>query len=220
MSDTTDKVVDPRRVTLQNVRGSFYALIEPKASVPNGPKKFGANFILDPDTAQGKANIAKCEAAILEAEKREFKGKTGIIEKVLKKDIKRVCFREGDSFTNKQDEVYVGYEGMYGLATKSKKRPKLLTRTKQLVEVDDIGDIFLAGMDVDAIVSFYCTSKDEQGGNGLFCTVELIRARGTGEAFGSAGVSDDDIDGLEELPDDDGMDDDLDSAVSAAEEEF
>lgn len=190
-----------RTQTLTNVRISFPVLREAKATIENGPKKFGANFIIDPSTAEGKANIAKIEKAIAAAEMDEF-GKTGIVEKI--RDPKRKCYRPGEDFANVDGEVYSGYDDMMGLATKANKRPLLLDRKKQQVEIEDIDDVFQGGYRVDAIVNFYCTSKEKQGGRGLFASVNAIRFREEDETFGGAKASADDFEDIDE--DDDGFD--------------
>ena len=201
---------DARRVTLKNVRLSYPTLVTAEATIEGGPKKFSANFLLDPNTPDGKANVEAAKRAVAAAETAEFK-ETGIIKKAVE-DPKRIALRAGERFKNTDGEVYSGYEGMVGVAAKAQKRPKLWNRKKELVAVDDIDELFYGGVYVDAVVSFYCTSKKEQGGKGLFCTVEGIRSREQGEAFGGgARASEDDFDDLED--DDDGFEDKKPAAV-------
>lgn len=196
----------PRTITLENVRLSFPTLVTAKATIDNGPKKFSANFIIDPTTSQGKSNIAKIEKAIAAAEMDEF-GKMGIVEKL--RDPKRKVYRPGEDFVNTDGEIYNGYEGMMGLSTKAGKRPLLLDRKKQPVDVDDIEDVFQGGYRVDAIVNLYCTSKEKQGGRGLFASVNAIRFREEDETFGGAKASADDFEDIDEDDAFGGDDDDI-----------
>lgn len=205
---------DDRVVTIKNVRLSFCnGLREKTKSHPDAKPKHSTNFILDPVAPEHAANLKAVRKAIAAAEVKEFgTGKEGIIAKSVQ-DNKRIVFRPGDTFTNEDGETYQGYdvEGAYGLGScKSDKRPKLFDRGKNPVELEDIDDVFQAGQFCDAIVSFYCTSKKEQGGRGLFASVQLIRARQTGETFGAGNnATADDLDDLDDLDDGIGGGDDL-----------
>lgn len=205
---------DDRVVTIKNVRLSFCnGLREKTKSHPDAKPKHSCSFIMDPSVAEHAANVKAVKKAIAAAEVKEFgAGKEGIIAKSVQ-DNKRIVFRVGDTFTNEDGEVYQGYdvEGAFGLGScKSDKRPKLFDRKKNPVEPEDIDDIFQAGQFADAIVSFYCTSKKEQGGRGLFASVQLIRARQVGDTFGAGNnASADDLDDLDDEDDGLGGDDDL-----------
>lgn len=203
MANTTDE----RVVTIKNVRLSFCnGLREKTKSHPDAKPKHSCSFILDPSVPEHAANVKAVKKAIAAAEVKEFgTGKEGIIAKTVQ-DQKRIVFREGETFTNEDGETYQGYDvdGAYGLGScKSDKRPKLFDRKKNEVELEDIDDVFQAGQFCDAIVSFYCTSKKEQGGRGLFASVQLIRARQVGETFGAGNNAT--ADDLDDLDDDDGL---------------
>lgn len=220
---------DDRVVTIKNVRLSFTkGLREKTKSHPDAKPKHSCSFILDPVSPEHAANVKAVKKAIAAAEVQEFgAGKEGIIAKSVQ-DNKRIVFREGNTFTNEDGETYSGYdvEGAFGLGScKSDKRPKLFDRKKRPFEgnasqeqkdkgfyfdADEIDDIFQAGQFCDAIVSFYCTSKKEQGGRGLFASVQLIRARQVGETFGAGNnATADDLDDLDDEDDGIGGDDDL-----------
>lgn len=182
-----DKQADLRRVTLKNVRLSFAsALAEKQRSHPDGPLKFGCNFINESSQPEFAANDRAIKRAIEAAEIKEF-GADGVgkIARTVD-DPKRLAYRPGEKFKNTEGEIYGGYAGNFGLTVKADRRPNLWDRHKRDVEVEDIPDVFQAGFYCDAIVSFYCTSKKEQGGNGLFASVEAVRSRQTGEPFGAS----------------------------------
>ncbi len=55
----------PGQLVLKNVRLSFPHLYVPTKSTEDGALKYRAAFLIDPETAQGKANIKLIDAEIL-----------------------------------------------------------------------------------------------------------------------------------------------------------
>lgn len=196
------KAADPRRVTLRG-RLSYPTLRTKKAAVRDGKEKFSASQLFDPTTEEGRTNIKKAQVAVAAAEVAEFgEGKAGFIAKVVE-DPKRIALKKGERCKNKEGDVYKGYEGMIALTCSADKRPLLLYKNKTEVELEDIEDVFYGGLDVDMIVSFFCISDTDKGGNGLFCTVEAIRSLERGEAFGGGGRAT--ADDFEDEGEDDGI---------------
>lgn len=186
----------PDVVVLNMVRLSFPKLWKPEASTPDSPLKFSASLLIDPDTDTGKANIKKIEAAIKHVKVKNWQEKADKIYNNI--EAKRRAYRDGDDATNAEGDQYAGYEGMMYVSASNRKRPQILNRDKTpLVEEDGV---VYGGCYVDAVVSFYATTKKEQGGNGLFATLELVRFRKDGEPFGSAPIDADDY--LDDLDDD------------------
>lgn len=202
MAKTEGKEKPLGEVRLTDVRLSFPKLFVPQASVKDGPKKYGAAFLIDPSDAEGKKNIKAIKAAIAAVEQDKW-GKTG-----LKYKEGRMAFKPGEECINsKTDEPWDGYEGMMVVEAKNGQRPALFTRRKEEVEKDD--GLFYAGCYVDAIVRFYPVDDPDKGGKGIFASLEGVRFRSDGESFGRGGASADDFDDLEDDEDDDsGMDDD------------
>lgn len=187
----------PDVVVLQSVRLSFPKLWKAESSTPDSAPKFGASFLIDPETPEGKANIKKVQAAIDFVAKKTWADKAERVLKAL--DEKRKAFRDGDSATNGEGDVYSGYEGMKYVSASNRKRPQILNRDKTPLTEED--GVIYGGCYVDAVVSFYATTKKESGGNGLFATLEIVRFRKDGEAFGAAPVDADEY--LDDLDDDD-----------------
>ena len=187
----------PDVVVLKNVRLSFPKLFTPEASVPGGPVKFGASFLIDPDTADGKANIKTMEAAISHVAKKAWADKAERIRSSLDED--RKCLREGNKATNSEGEIYDGYADMKYVTASNKKRPQVLNRDKTPVVEED--GVLYGGCYVDAVVSVYPTTKKEQGGNGIFASLEIVRFRADGESFGAGKLAADDY--LDDIDDDD-----------------
>lgn len=182
-------------VVLENVRLSFPHLAEPSRSKEDGPLKFRATALMDPDTEIGQKNIDKLEAAIKKAAAGVWKEKADKVRKTLEKD--RMGLRDGDTATNKEGDVYDGYEGMQFVSATNGKRPKLLNRDKSAVELDEISTKFFGGCYVNMIVSIWATKDNKFGGNGIFASLELVQFRRDGEPFGAGQVNEDDFDELD-----------------------
>lgn len=205
---------DGRTVQLKNVRLSFAdALVEKKLTSddPNAKPSHHTNIINESASANFKANNEKIMAAIRVAGEKAWKNPEAY--KAIQEDApKRVCFRKGERWKNKEGQVYPGYDGNYAFSAKGpgagQKRPKLLNRNKRAVEEKEIAEVMYSGVYCDVIVSFYGTDK---GSRGIFCTVDAIRSHQTGERTGGGGitVNDDDFDDLDDDDSFGGGDDDL-----------
>jgi hypothetical protein len=219
----TDKVNDPRRVTLKNVRLSFSESLLHKKKTSNtedAKLAHSCNLILEADSPNFAENRDKCRAALDAACADKWEGQPKKWQEISEDNRKRVCFRRGETFKNQTTgEVYEGYAGNLAIAGKGPKagqqRPSLLDRGKRMLkdqappevvkagrtfDEDSILDIFYSGTACDAVVSFYGTEK---GGHGVFCSIEAIRSRQEGERV--AGGFDVDPDVFEDLDDDDGF---------------
>lgn len=201
MSETAEKKSDPRTVHLKRVRLSFSdSLKDMKATVENGPLKYGVNLIIESTGPHAEANKAKAMAAIKAACEEKWKDPNAFV--AIQEDTPlRVCLRKGERFKNKKTgDVYKGYEGNLGLSCSTpgggQRRPILFDRQKRPVEEKDILDVMYGGSFCDAVISVYGTEK---GGRGVFCTVEIIRSHQEGEHLGrSINTSDFEFDDLED----------------------
>lgn len=186
------------QVVLKNVRGSFLKVWKPTASTPGGKLMYRANWIIDPSTPDGKANIKALDEALLAVARKEWGDKAERVVKTLKAD--RIDYRDGDTFTTQEGDVYEGYEGMKIVKSANGKRPRVLNRDKSDLHEED--EVLESGDHCDAVVRFYTVADQERGGNGIFASLELIRFRKQGERFGSAPVSADVLDDLDDEDDD------------------
>lgn len=193
-------------VVLKDVRLSFPHLFEPSASIENGPKKFRAAFLIDPETASGKANIKKIEAAMDKAAIGVWKSKEKADKIRNKLDSDRSGLRDGDDCTNKEGDVYDGYEGMKVISATNGRKPKVLRRDKSVIDSTESADIY-AGCYVNAVVSIWATNQEKHGGNGIFATLEIVQYLRKGEPFGASELDEDDY--LEDLEDEEEDDDEL-----------
>lgn len=199
-----DEKSDGRTVQLKRVRLSFTdSLKEKRATVENGKPKHSVNVILESSSKNYDENRAKVTTAIKAACEKAFKD-PNVFKSIAEDDPKRICYRKGERFKNKEGVVYAGYEGNYAISAAGPsggdRRPKLLDRRKRPVEESEILDVFYGGTYADVIISFYGTDK---GGRGVFASIEAIRSHEEGERMGGGVYVDaDDFDDLE----DDGFD--------------
>ncbi|QPC91502.1 ssDNA-binding protein [Mesorhizobium sp. INR15] len=207
---------DGRTVQLKRVRLSFTNRLKDKAttSAESDKETHGCNFILEADQPEFEANNAKVVGALKEAGLQAFKNEDAY--KTIAEDApKRVCYRKGEKWKNKEGKVYAGYEGNRAVTANGPsggtKRPKLLDRRKRVLRDQATGeqikanmvfgegeilDIFYGGCYADVILSFYGTDK---GSRGIFCSIEAIRSHENGERMGGGIYVDaDDFDNLED----------------------
>lgn len=210
---TEEKKRDPRTIWLKRVRLSFTDSLKDKQKTsddPNAEPKHGCNIIVEQvgDDPKAKAmaadNVKAAIGAIEAACDKQWKDKDRW--KAIQEDApKRICFRRGERFKNREGKVYAGYEGNFGLTASGpsagQKRPKLLDRHKREVAEKDILDVCYGGSYADVLVSFYATEK---GSPGVFASIELIRSHQEGTPMGGGIVIDDSV--LAEIDD---LDDDL-----------
>jgi len=194
----------PGQLVLKNVRLSFPHLYHPKASVEDGTPKYRSTFLLDPDSAQGKANIKLIEAEIDRVKLAEWGDKALKIK--LKED--RMAFVEGDTCVSQESgDVYVGYEGMMALKTANGKRPQVVDGSREAITEEESEGKIYAGCYVNAVVSIYAISDIKKGGNGIFATVEAVQFSKHGTAFGAAAV--DVYDAFDEIVEEDASEDEV-----------
>lgn len=201
MADVRDDVV-----VLKMVRLGFPQLFTAKASVEGSAEKFSLQPIMDPATPQGKANIALLEKAFKAAAKKLWADKAEKIVKTL--DADRRGLKDGDTNTNKDGDIWAGFEDMKYITASNRKRPQVLNRDKTpLTEADNV---IYGGCWADVVVSIWATKDNKLGGNGLFATLELVRFRKDGDPFGAAALDADTY--LDDL-DEDEEEEDLDDAI-------
>lgn len=179
-------------------RLSYEHLWKATASVENGPKKYRANFLIDPSTSQGKKDIAQVENAIDEVKEAVWPGKNP----KFKDD--RYAFLDGDEMVDANGDVRDGYEGMMFVKAANDKRPKLRDRDGQTDLTEEDEKIY-SGAHVILYGRFYGIKDQAKGGNGIFCSIDAVQFVKHGEKFGGGGINDDEF---EQLPDDEDDDED------------
>lgn len=184
---TTETKTNQKPVLLKNVRLSFPHLFEASASVEGGPKKYRASLLIDPTTADGKANLKAIEAAIAAVERETFK-KTPMVYK----NPDRKFLADGDSkIKASTNEPYTGYEGMMVVVASNKSRPVIVDQMRNPLAAED-GKPY-AGCYVNAAIRPYAIKDAAKGGNGLFASLEAVQFLRDGEPFGAAPVKAEDV---------------------------
>ena len=182
----SEKQKDPARVLLKNVRLSYPSLWKAKAfggsdGDGQGEPKFSGVALIDPSTKIGKANIAKMEDAIEHVKEKTWpKG-------APKFSAAKVCLKDSEDLEEMKD----GYEGMMYVSASNGKKPRVLDIDGQDVREGDEGAPY-AGCYVDMIVRVW--GQDNKYGKRINASLEGLKFRDDGDAFGAAPISDDDFD--------------------------
>ena len=180
---------DPLKIQLKNVRIGYPALFRPKAfgkGAAASDPAYQASFYLDKEDKLHKKFIEQIKDAIDLAKE----GKWG--NKIPKIGSDKICLKDGD----KLEEPAPEEEGHYILSARNKKKPLVIDLDKtELVEAD--GRPY-GGCYVDAIVRIW--AQDNEFGKRINCSLEAVRYRDKGEAFGAAPVSADEFDDEDDLP--------------------
>lgn len=184
-------------VKLKNVRLAFADLFQPR-SVNNSDPKFSAAFIMEPDSP----NVAAVEAAMKDVATAKWGAKG---EKILAKLIKdkKVCLKDGNDNTNKEGEVYSGFEGMSYVSANNAERPILLDRNgvDELTRAD--GKPY-AGCYVYANIEIW--AQDNSYGQRINAQLRGVQFFKDGDAFaGGTPVSAEEFDDLSDGADDEDM---------------
>lgn len=174
-------------VKLQNVRIAFANLFEAKAVQGDGDPRYSAVFILTPDDA----NCKLIEKAIAAVATEKWKDKGIEVAKKLFKD-GRVCYLR-DAKTDKNGEVYEGFEDTYSITASNKARPSIFDRDKSQLTVAD-GRPY-SGSYVNAVIEIW--AQDNNWGRRINGSLKGVQFVKDGDAFGGGRVSSpDDFDDL------------------------
>jgi hypothetical protein len=193
---TTPTQTNPAKVRLRDVRLSFSSLFTQSASVKDGPLKYRANLIIDPNTVEGKNNLKLLLKARKDVEIEKFG------REMEYKDPKRLCIKKGDDqISEKTGEPYDGYAGMIIVsATNGKKFPIVDCDLTPLSAED--GKPY-NGCYVNVQITLYAIKDKDKGGNGIFASLDAVQFKKHGTPFGGGGVKAEDVFEVEELDEDD-----------------
>lgn len=191
-------------VVLKKVRLSFPKLWKKEAATEDATPKYGASFLLDPNTPEGKANIRACREAIKAVQEDKFK-------KVVKLKPGREGLMDGEEcISDNTGEPYSGYEGMMVVAAKNGNKFPIVDRARRPLDEED--GVIYAGCYVNAVIRFYGVDDPKRGGKGVFASLEAIQFHSDGEAFGAGAIDVDEY--FDEFEDDEeSYDDDDDGLV-------
>lgn len=175
------------KLHLNNVRVSFAnGLYKASAMEAGQQEKFGANFILQPDSVVLRVNAdgSKTKTTLREAElavaTEAWKANAAKVLATLEGSKKSI--RDGDLHVNKAGDVYEGYAGNWYVTAKSPTRPLLVDRNRVAVTEED-GTIY-SGCYVNAIVELYANTQSTK--KGVFAGLKGVQFVEGGDAFGGS----------------------------------
>lgn len=186
-------------IKLPNVRLAFPNLFRPQ-SVQGSDPKYGASFLIDPDTKAGSKLVAQIEDAMVEVANAKWGDKADKILKGLKKQ-GRVCLRDGD-----EKAEYDGFEGMMFVSATNAAKPTVTDRdpNEELTQADGkpYGGCFVYGY-------IELWAQDNDYGKRINASLKGVQFYKDGDAFSGGGVAKvEDFEDLSDLGEDD-EDDDL-----------
>lgn len=173
------------KLHLNNVRVSFAnGLYKATAMEAGQQEKFGADFILQPDSVVLRVNAdgTKTKTTLKDAElavaTEAWKANGAKVLASLEASKKAI--RDGSKRVNKAGDVYEGYEGNTYVTAKSATRPLLVDANRQPVTEED-GAIY-SGCYVNAIVELYANTQPTK--KGVFAGLKGVQFVKDGDAFG------------------------------------
>lgn len=193
------------KIRISNCRVSFAEqLFVAKAFEEGQTPKFGADFIIMPDSrveyqnAEGSWVAITMRAAELQVANDAWKGKGQQMLDDL--EASKKAYRNGNKRTNRDGEVYDGYEDTWYVTAKSASRVTILGRNREPITQED--GIIYSGCRVDMTFDLYANTKPKT--RGVFAGLTGVRFRADDEAFGGGRkASPDDFENLGDTGDDD-----------------
>ena len=156
------------KLTLKNVRLSFPKLFRPDDKFGGGPK-YGASFIIDPESDEGMANLKGLEGIVRELEARHLG------DKEMPED--RLPIKDGDI------KGYPGWEGMRIVTANSRRPPVIHDRALREIAEGDAQEPY-AGCYVDAVLDLYAIDPQSDYGPRICAALGGVRFRSKGKPFG------------------------------------
>ncbi len=187
------------KLHLNNVRVSFAnGIFRASALEPGQQEKYGADFILQPDSVvlavksdgtKAKTTLAAAELAVAD---EAWKGKGKQMLATL--EASKRAIREGNKRVNKAGDVYDGYEDRTYVAAKSPTRPLVVNTDRSPITEED--GVIYSGCYVNAIIELYANTQPTK--KGVFAALKGVQFLRDGDAFGgSAPARADEFDAVE-----------------------
>jgi hypothetical protein len=172
-------------IYLSNVRLSFPALAEAKSSVPNGPLKFAADFLIHPTDNKTSWDNFMMEVGKVAAEK--WKEHAGNVLNLIQNDRKFRCYGSGNERVDKKTfKPYLGYENAYYVSANSDDMPQMIDQGGKVAEpgmaAQSLARKLYGGCYVNAAVRPW--AQDNQHGRAIRCQLIAVQFCRDGEAFG------------------------------------
>lgn len=170
-------------INLQNIIISFPALFVAESVLGSQPK-FGGKFVIDPANT---ALVAALDKAINDAAKETWGEKAEAYTKqFVRTGRKPDVFFVKEPYTNKDGEVYKGFDGKYYVTATNPARPRIIGPRKEVITADDgkplAGDVVNIQIDVWA--------QDNKFGRAVRATLLVVQFVKTGDRLGGGAAAD------------------------------
>lgn len=181
------------KIHMKDVRLSFPQLFRAKAfgDGSQGEPAFSAEFLIPKDTKLGKKIIDAIYDGIDEAKVKKWGADDSKWPRISKD---KPFFKDGDD----RDYARPESENCMIVSARNLKKPRVLGIDKEDLHESD--GIIYAGCYVDAIVRIW--AQDNGYGKRVNCSLEAVRFRRDGDAFGAAPIDPDEFEDIEEGEDD------------------
>ncbi len=168
---------------LKSVPIAFPALAEMQ-SIGDGEPAYGAKFVIEPGSENGKL----LDAAMLQAAKEKWEKDGEKIYNMLVDDGK-VCYVKKPYMNKKKGEPYEGFEGMHSLSTRnSKVQPTVLDRFgKPVGDKKDIERLIYSGCVTH--ISIEVWAQDNSFGRRINAGLRGVMFASDGKRFGGGATS-------------------------------
>lgn len=159
---------------LNSVRIAFATLFTPKQVNGEGEPRYSMVAIIEP----GSANAKAIEAALPVVAKEKWKDKGIEVAKKLFSE-GRVCYLRAPK-TNKEGEVYPGFEDTYSITSSNKARPTVVDRNRQPLVQND-GRPY-SGCFCNVVIELW--AQDNNWGRRINATLKGVQFEKDGDSFG------------------------------------
>ena len=174
-------------IMLTNTRLSFPQLVEPKAFMEGGTKKYSADLIIDPASDDWK----KVMAQVMKVAQEKWNDQAQQILQFVQSDRKLRCYGMGQEKVNSKTlQVYEGYMGMAYLTTSNANMPQMIETSGKAVDPTNtmayqaLARKLYGGARVNAAVKIW--PQQNQFGRGIRCELVALQFSKDDTPFGDA----------------------------------
>ncbi len=174
-------------IMLTNTRLSFPQLVEPKAFMEGGAKKYSADLIIDPASDDWK----KVMTQVMKVAQEKWNDQAQQILQFVQSDRKLRCYGMGQEKVNSKTlQVYEGYMGMAYLTTSNANMPQMIETSGKAVDPTNtmayqaLARKLYGGARVNAAVKIW--PQQNQFGRGIRCELVALQFSKDDTPFGDA----------------------------------
>lgn len=178
-------------IYLSNARLSFPSIVEPRASTdnPNAPKKYSADFILEPN----HPGFQQFMALYAKMASEKWGEHAQNVMQLIQNDRKLRCYGAGNEKVDKKTfQPYKGYANMVFIATNTERPPQMIQSDGQPVDSANtmayqaMARKLYGGCYVNAAVRPWL--QENKHGRGVRCDLIALQFAADGEAFGEGAI--------------------------------